>query len=113
MSLSLQECIEKIKKEYPNHYPYVYVECEGKYVFNLVAKGADPKTAISDIHVVDPVTGDITGGISIMEFLKDEKFREAWKHANLVSNHDDSLSHSIDYKPSYDRNGEFVEIKMR
>lgn len=103
MTLTLQECIEKIKKEYPNHYPYVYVECEGKYVFNLVAKGADPKTAISDMHVVDPVTGNITGGISIMEFLKDEKFREAWKHANLVSNHDDNLSHSIDYKLSHDR----------
>ena len=103
MALTLQECIDKIKKEYPHHYPYVYVEFEGKYIFNLIAKGADPEGAISDMHVVDPETGYISGGISIMEFVKDAKFREVWKHANLVANHDDSLQHSSFPKSSSER----------
>lgn len=94
MALSLQECIDKIKKEYPNYYPYAYVESEGKYVFNLVGKGINPEEAISDMHVVDPQTGYISGGMSIVEFVKDSGFREAWKHANLVANHDESLGHS-------------------
>ena len=99
MALSLQECIDKIKKEYPNHYPYTYVESEGKYVFNLIAKGANPESAISDMHVVDPETGYVSGGISIMEFLKNKGFREAWKHANLVAHHDESIGHSAIRSP--------------
>ena len=94
MALSLQECIEKIKKEYPRHFPYTFIEINGKYVFNLVQKGYDPQKAISDMHVVDPDTGFISGGISIMEFLKNPKFREAWKKPNLVANHDESIGHS-------------------
>lgn len=94
MLLTLQECIDKIKKEYPNHFPYTFVSIDGKYIFNLVQKGYDPKKAISDMHVVDPDTGFISGGISIMEFLKNPRFREAWKNPNLVSNHDESIGHS-------------------
>ena len=94
MALTLQECIDKIKKEYPQTFPYVYIELEGKYVFNLVPKGQDPKEAISDMHVVDPETGYVSGGISIMEFLKDAGFREKWKKPNLVANHDESIGHS-------------------
>lgn len=94
MSLSLQECIDKIKKEYPRSYPYAYVEDEGKYIFSLVVKGRNPETAISDMHVVDPETGYVSGGISIMEFLKSPRFREKWKRPNLVSHHDDSVGHS-------------------
>ena len=97
MALSLQECIAKIKKEYPKHYPYAFVEVEGKYVFNLVQKGHDPESAISDMHVVDPETGYVSGGISIMEFLKNPKFRESWKKPNLVANHEERVSHSSLY----------------
>ena len=95
MTLTLQECIDKIKKEYSKMYPYVFVEIDGKYIFNLVQKGHDPESAISDMHVVDPESGYISGGISIMEFLKNPRFREAWKKPNLVANHDSSsVSHS-------------------
>ena len=94
MALTLQECIDKIKKEYPNHFPYTFIEMNGKYVFNLVQKGYDPKKAISDMHIVDPENGYISGGISIIEFLKNPKFREAWKNPNLVANHDESIGHS-------------------
>lgn len=94
MALSLQECIDKIKKEYPKHYPYAFVEINGKYIFNLVQKGHDPESAISDMHVVDPESGFVSGGISIMEFLKNPRFREAWKKPNLVANHDSGISHS-------------------
>ena len=100
MAMTLQECIDKIKKEYPNHYPYAFVEVEGKYAFNLIQKGHDPKSAISDMHIVDPETGYVSGGISIMEFLKNAQFRNAWKKANLVANHDESIGHS-----SVSRNG--------
>ena len=103
MALTLQECIDKIKKEYPDHYPYVYIEIEGKYVFNIIPKGTDPEGAISDMHVVDPENGYVSGSISIMEFLEDAKFREAWKHANLVANHDESLQHSSFPKSSSER----------
>lgn len=94
MALTLQECIDKIKKEYPKQYPYAFVETEGKYVFSLVQKGHDPESAISDMHIVDPETGYVSGGISIMEFLKNARFREAWKKPNLVANHDESIGHS-------------------
>jgi len=100
MAMTLQECIDKIKKEYSDYYPYVFVEVEGKYVFNLVQKGHDPKSAISEMHVIDPETGYVSGSVSIMEFLKNAKFREAWKKANLVANHDESIGHS-----SVSRNG--------
>ena len=94
MALTLQECIDKIKKEYPKHFPYTFIEMNGKYIFNLVQKGYDPKKAISDMHVVDPDTGFISGGISIMEFLQNPSFREKWKKPNLVANHDESIGHS-------------------
>lgn len=97
MALTLQECIEKIKKEYPKHYPYTFIEVNGKYIFNIVQKGYDPHKAISDMHVVDPDTGFISGGISIMEFIKDPSFREKWKKPNLVANHEESVSHSSLY----------------
>lgn len=103
MSLSLQECIDKIKKEYPNHFPHSYIEIKGKYAFNLVQKGYDPKEAISDIHIVDPETGYVTGGISIMEFLKNPQLREAWKKPNLVAYHDESLGHSSGFIDSRSR----------
>lgn len=94
MPLTLQECIDKIKREYPKHFPYTYIEMNGKYIFNLVQKGYDPQKAISDMHVVDPDTGFVSGGISIMEFLQNPSFREKWKKPNLVANHDESFGHS-------------------
>lgn len=94
MVLTLQECIEKIKKEYPKHFPYSFIEVKGKYIFNIVQKGYDPHKAISDLHIVDPETGYVSGGLSIMDFLKNPQFREAWKKPNLVANHDKSLGHS-------------------
>lgn len=95
MALSLQECIDKIRKEYPKQFPYAFVEIDGKYIFNLVLKGHDPESAISDMHVVDPESGYVSGGISIMEFLKNPRFREAWKKPNLVANHiKEGVSHS-------------------
>ena len=94
MALSLQECIESIKKEYPNHYPYAFVEFKGVYVFNIIQKGHDPDGAISDMHIVDPKTGYISGGLSIIEFIKSPDFREKWKKPNIVSDHDKSLLHS-------------------
>lgn len=92
--MTLQECINAIKKEYPNAYPHSYVEYDGKYVFNLINKGASPDRAISDMHIVDPETGYISGGISIMVLLQEEGFRKVWKHPNLVAHHDESIGHS-------------------
>lgn len=108
--LNLQQCIDKIKEEYPESYPYAFIIIEGKYVFDLVKKGEKPEGHISDMHVVDPETGDITGGISIMEFLKDEGFREKWKKPNLVSDHDKSLTHS-NFSYRSNQNGWGVTLK--
>ena len=103
MALTLQECIDKIKKEYPKMFPYAYIELEGKYVFDLVPKGQDPEEAISDMHIVDPENGYVSGGVSIMEFLKDAGFREKWKKPNLVANHDESLGHSSVLRNPFER----------
>lgn len=94
MALTLQECIDAVKKEYPNHYPYAFVELEGVYIFSIIPKGVPANKAISDMHIVDPKSGDVSGGISIMELLQNPKFREAWKKPNMVSNHDEALHHS-------------------
>ena len=91
----LQHCIEAIKNEYPNHYPYAYVEYEKKYIFTIIPKGIKPEEALSDMHIVDPKREYVSGSYSIMELFKDDKFKQLWKHANLVSDHDKSLGHSV------------------
>ena len=94
MAWTLQNCIDALKQEYPGRYPHAFVEHEGKYVFNLVIKGESPESAISDFHVVDPQTESISGGLSALELMSNKSLREKWKHANLVSHHDERLNHS-------------------
>lgn len=94
MAWTLQDCIGALKQEYPAFYPYAFVEHKGIYVFNLIAKGADPEQAMADMHVVDPEKEAISGSVSIMELLSDASFRDKWRHANLVSHHNDAAVHS-------------------
>lgn len=95
MSWTLQECIRNLKSAYPKSYPYAFIETDGVYLFNLLSKGADQKDALADFHLVDPEQEIISGYISPMELLQSEKFREKWKHANLVANHDEDLQHGL------------------
>lgn len=94
MSYSLQECIQIAQKEYPDMYPYAYVEKDGKYIFNLIRKGASVDHAIADFHLVNSETGAITGSISTMELLGNKEFREKWKNATVIKNEESEVKHS-------------------
>lgn len=94
MSYSLQECIDIAKKEYPDLYPYAYVEKDGKYIFNLLKKGAPVDRAIADFHLVNSETGVITGSISTMLLFKDKEFRDMWQHATVIKSDNKTVEHS-------------------
>ena len=94
MSYSLQECIQIAQKEYPDLYPYAYVEKDGKYIFNLLKKGAPVDRAIADFHLVNSETGAITGSISTMLLFKDKEFRDMWQHATVIKSDNKTVKHS-------------------
>lgn len=94
MGYSLQECIDIAKKEYPDLYPYAYVEKDGKYIFNLLKKGAPVDRAIADFHLVNSETGVITGSISTMLLFKDKEFRDMWQHATIIKSENKTVEHS-------------------
>ena len=94
MSYSLQECIDIAKKEYPDLYPYAYVEKDGKYIFNLLKKGVPVDRAIADFHLVNSETGAITGSISTMLLFKDKEFRDMWQNATVIKSDSKSIGHS-------------------
>lgn len=93
MSYSLKECIQIAKKEYPDLYPYAYVEKDGKYIFNLLKKGTPVDRAIADFHLVNSETGAITGSISTMLLFKDKEFRDMWQNATIIESDSKSIGH--------------------
>ena len=84
MSLSLQECIRKIRQEYPNEYPYAVTAWQNGYVFNLISHNVDPERSHADFHYVNPNDGEITGSLHTLKMLGNKEFRDAWQHAQLV-----------------------------
>ena len=95
MAVTLQECINNVKKEYPHYYPKYYVEFKGCYVFSLLPKSSSDPENVGEYHIVDPDTGEVTGAIPIQKLYANKEFMEIIKHPNEVAFHDEELQHSL------------------
>lgn len=96
MAVTLQECINNVKKEYPNYFPKYYVEFKGAYVFCIFPKTNGPVNGnLGEYHIVDPETGEVTGAIPIQKLYGNKEFMEIIKHPNEVAFHDQELQHSL------------------
>ena len=105
MSLTVQQCAQRIRQEYPGFYPYAYVEFHGSYIFNLIQNGQDPESAYADFHMVDPNTGEVSGNVPTLKLLGNKEFRDKWRNANLVKDAEEA-KHSFFQSYRVRRGGE-------
>ena len=113
MSYSLQDCIQICKKEYPDLYPYAYIEYKGGYIFNLQMPGHDPHRSISDFHYVGTEEGEITGSIPTVQLMQDEEFSRKWQNAKLVEDSDQAEHSGFFQEPSVNFGGAGWAVRSR
>lgn len=87
-------------------YPTHWISCNGKYIFNIVQRGADRDTCNADFHMVDPDNGGVSGSIPIDMILGNKELVELLKHPHEVYPEDQKIEHSVVkiHSPSYGRN---------
>lgn len=88
MALSLNECMNKLKDAHPDLYPVSYVEDRGKYLFNLLKRGANREEAPANFFVIDPANGQIAGPIPSMIVYDNDHLAEKLEHPHMVSGED-------------------------
>lgn len=76
MKLSVEKCIEKLKREHPDLYPIWYVEHGRKVLVNMLRKSDDPEEALANIFAIDPNTGVSTGSLPIFALYSDDALAE-------------------------------------
>lgn len=100
MSLSIQECISKIKQEYPDFYPVFYVKFKDAYLFNILPRGVNKSEAIMDFHFVDPESGEVSGSIPVMKVYGNAELAKLLEKPFMISSEDQQIEHSF-LKNSY------------
>lgn len=109
--ISLQDAIDRVKKEYPKCFPDTYVEYKGKYFFVLKERGTSNADQYLDIHSVDKNTGKVSGAIPPMSLFEDEGFRNVFEHPHKVSNQDNSLEHGESFLSHHGIRGQKWGVK--
>lgn len=95
MLLSIQECINKIKQEYPDFYPVFYVKFKDAYLFNILPRGVDKSQAIMDFHFVDPESGEVTGSVPVMKIYENEELAKLLEKPFRISSEDQQIEHGF------------------
>lgn len=104
MPLSLKECIQKVRDEYPDLEPVQYIEADGLYLFNL----HDPKDEqpMVDFHFVDSNSGYVTGSIPMRKVFGSPQLAEKLKHPNKVSDIEHGSFKNANYLSHYGIKGQ-------
>lgn len=95
MSLSVQECIQRIKKEYPDFYPVFYVKFKDAYLFNILPRGVDKRQALMDFHFVDMESGEVTGNIPFEKVYGNDELAKLLEKPFKISAEDQQVEHSL------------------
>ena len=102
MSLSLQQCIEKVKEAQPELYPVSYIEDRGKYLINMLKRGVAKDEAIANFYVVDSDNGKVGGPIPVMMIMENEELADKLSNPHMISGEDQKkLVHSEPAKGLY------------
>lgn len=75
-------------------YPAYWAEYRGQALFLLFEIGADRKTANTEIHLVDPKTGNVSGYIPLDVAMSDSEMKKALSNPHKVAPEDQHLKHS-------------------
>ena len=111
MTLSLDQCIKRIKEVYPSMHPTHWVEFGGKYLFNIINNGESRDSAIMDFHIVDPETGGVSGSIPLDHIVKNDKLMALLKKPHAIIQRDTSLSHYLTSScPSLSNGGHYYAV---
>ena len=88
MSLSINDCIKKVKEVHPDLYPIWYIEDKGKLLFALLKRGVSKEDSLVNLYVVDPDNGAVYGPIPTLSIYENKDLANKLQNPHIVPSED-------------------------